>query len=211
MGNSKHPLVGMIMHVLTWGQWGKTTGIHSFIRGGITLLLMWFLAILLFSGCTKKSEDQAVPAPTEHAQKKPSWAGGPGGPNGGGGGGGNPNNPPAVYEKVIDTVDFNFALDTLTCGKLHLTWTTPVQEPNLRQFLKHGSLTNTCTGPEVIGDNVLIDYNAGCAFNVGETYHDVYMWAFYRATSNDTTYTYEFYSTQTVSQVMGSVPSSLCN
>lgn len=164
-------------------------------------LLGLCIAGLLVIGC-EKEEPTGTTTDTSAVEKKPPWAGTPGGPN---------SVPTHTYVKVIDTVDFNFAMDTLTCGKLHLTWTTPIAESTLRQFLKHGNLTNTCTGHEVIGDNVLIDYNAGCAFNVGETYPDIYMWGFYRATSNDTTYTYEYYSTQVVSMTMGAVPSYLCN
>lgn len=141
------------------------------------------IAFAIMSGCTKKQGDTAEPAPVEHAMKKPSWAGGPGGQNG------NPNNPPPNYVKIDTVVDFNLQWDTLTCGHLHITWSAPSNHPNLQQFLKHGDLPNSCSGPKVTGGNVLLNYLSMCGFTYGSViYPDAYMWAFYR--SNDTTYTF---------------------
>lgn len=46
-------IVNLFMYFLKWGNLGDTTGIPTFIRSVITLIALFFLFILLFSGCQK--------------------------------------------------------------------------------------------------------------------------------------------------------------
>lgn len=204
----------LFVWLFTWG--GTKTGkgadlLHPMVRVAISFIAFFILLVWIFgafTGCQKIENPEKDKTNYSFVNPNEKKGGIPGGPNGqGGGNGNNPNNPPPNYVKIDDTFDFNFQVDTLTCGYLHLTWDSPSNYQYLREFLKHGNMANNCSGPEVVGNNVLINPLASCAFEIGQNYPDVFMFSFY--TLGDTTFTWT--STQVESITVGAIRSFDCN